>query len=178
MKKDIWLPIAAIALAALLLFAASAGLSSLGEKNAQRQLEEMLHTLLPGSGSFVPEDYSGEDQSIRALYKADKGYVVHVVTQGYAGEISMLVGVYSDGSVSGLAIRELKETPGLGRRALRDTAFLSQFLKTTGNASVGENVDALTGATVTSKAIARGVNSASGFVTGADAASGATTWGG
>lgn len=90
----------------------------------------------------------------------------------------MLVGVYNDGSVSGLVVRELRETRGLGGRALTDTKFLSQFLNTRGDASVGDNVDALTGATVTSRAIARGVNSASAFVTGADGSSSATTWGG
>ena len=44
--------------------------------------------------------------------------------------------------------------------------------------SDGVEVDAITGATVTSKAIARSVNSAVAVVTGADAASAATTWGG
>jgi Na+-translocating ferredoxin:NAD+ oxidoreductase RnfG subunit len=43
---------------------------------------------------------------------------------------------------------------------------------------VGTNVDAITGATVTSKAVVRSVNSAVAFVTGADTDSGATSWGG
>ena len=43
---------------------------------------------------------------------------------------------------------------------------------------MGETVDAMTGATVSSKAIARGVNSAVAFVTGADVSSSATEWGG
>lgn len=178
MKKDILMPVLAILLAAVVLFAASAGLSSIREENARLELEEMLKTLLPGSGAFTEEPYPGEDENIRAAYKAENGYVVHVVTAGYAGDISMLVGVYNDGSVSGLVVRELRETRGLGGRALTDTEFLSQFLNTRGDAAVGDNVDALTGATVTSRAIARGVNSAAAFVTGADASSSATTWGG
>ena len=103
--------------------------------------------------------------------------MVHVVTSGYAGDISMLVGVSSDGRVTGLVIRDMKETPGLGRKALTDSQFLAQFLNTDGTAAVGENIDALTGATVTSKAVTQGVNSAVSFVTGADSSSGATTWG-
>ena len=47
---------------------------------------------------------------------------------------------------------------------------------TTGEAAVGEGIDALTGATVTSKAVTRAVNSAAAFVTGADVSSGATEW--
>ena len=72
----------------------------------------------------------------------------------------------------------MEETYGLGGKALKDWEFLAQFLRTEGDAEVGTNVDALTGATVTSKAVARSVNSAVGFVTGADTSSGATSWGG
>ena len=104
--------------------------------------------------------------------------MVGVCVSGYAGEIAMLVGVSNDGRVTGLQIRDMAETPGLGRRGLTDWEFLAQFLNTTGDAEVGTNIDALSGATVTSKAIARGVNSAVGFVTGADVSSGATSWGG
>ena len=54
------------------------------------------------------------------------------------------------------------------------------FSGATGEETTGEEtyVDAITGATVTSKAIARCVNSAVGYVTGADVESGATSWGG
>ena len=127
MKKEILMPVLAILLAAAVLFAASAGLSSIREENALRELEEMMKTILPGSSAFTEELYSGEDENIRAAYKAENGYVVHVVTAGYAGDISMLVGVYNDGSVAGLVVRELRETRGLGGRALTDTGFLSQF---------------------------------------------------
>ena len=72
----------------------------------------------------------------------------------------------------------MQETYGLGTQALTDWEFLAQFLRTQGDAEIGSNVDAITGATVTSKAIARSVNSAVGFVTGADTSSAATSWGG
>ena len=178
MKKSILLPIAAIVLAAALLFAVSAGLSTVREENARKELESMLHTILPGSGTFTEEAYTGDDANIRTAYKSENGYVVHVVTSGYAGDISMLVGVSNDGKVQGLVVRDLQETYGLGARALTDTEFLTQFLGTDGTAAVGEDIDALTGATVTSKAVTRGVNSAVNFVTGADTSSGATAWGG
>ena len=138
----------------------------------------MLHTILPGSGTFTEEAYEGDDANIRTAYKSENGYVVHVVTAGYAGDISMLVGVSNDGKVQGLVVRNLQETYGLGARALTDTDFLKQFLNTGGTAAAGEDIDALTGATVTSKAVTRGVNSAVSFVTGADTSSGATAWGG
>ena len=90
----------------------------------------------------------------------------------------MLVGVDNDGTVTGVTVRSMEETWGLGAQALTDTDFLIQFLFTQGDAEGGKNVDALTGATVTSKAIARSVNAAVGFVTGADTTSSATSWGG
>ena len=95
---------------------------------------------------------------------------------GYAGDITMLVGVSNEGTVTGLVVRDLSETYGLGANALSDVDFLAQFLWTEGDAEVGTNVDAITGATVTSKAVARSVNSAVGFMTGVDATTSATSW--
>ena len=89
----------------------------------------------------------------------------------------MLVGVDNDGDVKGVVVREMAETFGLGAESLSDVDFLAQFLWTEGDAEIGTNVDGITGATVTSKAIARSVNSAVGFMTGADATTSATTWG-
>ena len=90
----------------------------------------------------------------------------------------MLIGVSNEGTVTGLQVRDMSETQGLGGEALWDWEFLIQFLNNAGDAEIGENIDGLTGATVTSKAIARSVNSAVGFVTGADVESSATSWGG
>ena len=134
-------------------------------------------TLLPGSESFQQEEYTGDDSNVRAVYKAQNGYVGLTATQGYVDQIAVLVGVSNEGKVTGLQVRSSKETAGLGGQALTDWEFLRLFLNTDGSAAVGETVDALAGATVTSKAIARCVNSAVGFVTGADTSSGATSWG-
>ena len=137
-----------------------------------------MQTLLPGSTRFTVEPYTGEDANIVSIHKGETGYVIETVTYGYVDNIRMLIGVSNDGKVTGLMVRDMKETFGLGAQALTDTDFLAQFLNTSGEAAVGETVDALTGATVTSKAITRAVNSAVAYVTGADASTGATSWGG
>ena len=80
--------------------------------------------------------------------------------------------------MTGLVVRDLSETHTLGREILTDHEYLAQYLNTAGEAEVGVNVDAVTGATVTSKAVTRSVNSAIAYVTGADVSSGATEWGG
>ncbi len=178
MKKGIWMPVLAIVLAAVILLAAALGLNGIAARNAQEAHLKLMQTLLPGSESFVIEPYSGEDANIRSVHKGENGFVIETVTAGYAGDITMYVGVSNEGKVTGLVVWEMSETFGLGANALTDHAFLAQFLNTSGEAEVGTNVDAITGATVTSKAITRSVNSAVAYVTGADTGSGATSWGG
>lgn len=178
MKKPILLPILALLLAALLLWGASAALSGLWLQNRQEEHVKMMQTLLPGSTEFTKEAYAGEDENIRSVHKAENGFVVETSVYGYAGDITMLVGVSNEGTVTGVVVRSLRETHTLGREILTDHVFLSQFLNTAGEAEVGTNVDAISGATVTSKAVARSVNSAVAYVTGADVSSSATEWGG
>ena len=189
----------AIVLAALILFGASYGLQGIAAKKAQEEHLWLMQTLLPGAESFAVESYSGEDANIRSVHKAEEGYVIETVTYGYAGEITMVIGVNNDGKVTGLVVREAHETPGLGNEILTDHVFLSQFLNKTGSFTIGTSgadafsgatgetetasgeevtVDGITGATVSSKAVARCVNSAVAYVTGADAVSSASTWGG
>lgn len=198
MKKSILLPVLTILAAAVILYAAAAGLSGVGTANAQREHLAMMRTLLPGSAHFTVEPYAGEDANIRSVHKGETGFVIEAVAAGYAGDITVLIGVSTQGRVTGLVVRDLSETWGLGANALTDTDFLAQFLNGSGQFAVntqgadafsgatgtvtenGEStdVDAITGATVTSKAVVRCVNSAVAYVTGADASSGATSWGG
>ena len=176
--RKIWLPIGALLLAAVLLLGAYNLTLGLRYENQEKELQTKMETLLPGSKTFTAEEYTGDDQTIAYVYKGETGYVIGTTTAGYAGTIRMLIGVHNDGYVTGLQVRQMEETFGLGGEALTDWEFLAQFLRTEGDAAVGENIDAITGATVTSKAITRSVNSAVAFVTGTDVDSGATSWGG
>lgn len=94
-----------------------------------------------------------------------KGYCVSVSPSGYGGAIGMIVGVSVDGTVSGIKIVEHSETPGLGARAGEDD-FVSQFENKSAPLAVvkagaadGE-INAISGATVTSNAVVSGVNEA------------------
>lgn len=174
----IWMPIVSVIVAALVLLGLYNGLLQLRQDNRDAELQAKMATLLPGSTTFSEEEYTGDDANIACVYKGETGYVIGTLTQGYAGPIGMLIGVSEDGYVTGLQVRSMEETFGLGAEALTDWQFLAQFLRNEGDAEIGTNIDAITGATVTSKAIARSVNSAVAFVTGADISSGATSWGG
>lgn len=189
--------ILAISLSALILFGASLGLNGIAAANAQAEHLWLMQTLLPGSERFTAEPYSGEDANIVSVHRGENGYVIETATYGYADEITMYIGVSNDGYVTGLVVAEAHETFGLGNQALTDHEFLAQFLNRTGEFTVATQgadafssasgtvdpdsaaeVDAISGATVTSKAVVRCVNSAIGYVTGADVVSSATTWGG
>lgn len=194
MKK----PLIAIFAAALILFGAAFGLQGVAARKAQEEHLRLMQTLLPDSKTFTLEPYSGEDANIRSVHKGENGYVIETVTRGYADDIVMYIGVSNAGKVTGLVVYEAHETLSLGNEALTDHVFLKQFLNREGTFAVatsgadafsgatGEaepagdtvDVDGITGATVTSKAVVRCVNSAVAYVTGADASSGATSWGG
>lgn len=178
-KNHLSAPVIVIAAAAVVLLAVSLGTRGIARDKERAVRNEIMSYMLPSRPVvFTEEPYDGEDDSIRRVFKAEDGYVLEVETNGYAGPLTLWVGVTNEGQVSGLTVRGHTETPGLGRRAQTDCHFLMQFLYTGGEAAVGESIDALTGATVTSKAVTRAVNSAAAFVTGADASSGATEWGG
>ncbi len=195
--KKILIPLISVLLVAVVLFGTSWALRDVAQANAQKEHLRLMQTLLPGSETFTLEPYTGEDANIRSVHKGENGFVIETCTYGYAGEITMLIGVSNEGKVVGLRVLDMSETPGLGANALTDYEFLAQFLNTEGGVAIqtgGEDafsgatgssggetetyVDGITGATVTSKAIARSVNSAVAYVTGADVESGATSWGG
>ena len=197
MKKKILLPILSIAIMAIMLLTITLATAGIAGQNAQEEHLWVMQTLLPGSKNFTVEPYDGEDANIRSVHKGENGFVIETVTRGYAGDIVMLIGVSSEGKVTGLTIRDMQETAGLGMSAMWDWEFLGQFLNTEGGIAIGTAgedafsgatgsdtaetevyVDGISGATVTSKAIARCVNSAVAYVTGADVDSGATSWGG
>ncbi len=192
----------AIILIPLILLATVFGLSKIARVNNQKAHVALMETLLEGGKDFEKVPYDGDDANIRSVHKSSAGYVIETATQGYADEIVMLIGVSNDGKVMGLVVCEAHETFGIGQNILTDHVFLSQFLSKTDSFAIGsaeENeadgfsgatgsttsssdktvyVDGISGATVSSKAVARCVSSAVAYVTGADVGSSATTWGG
>jgi electron transport complex protein RnfG len=135
----------------------------IGEENTKIAMQQVLM-----ADSYEELGYTGGDPSVLAVYKAgDAGYVVQLSVSGSQAMISMVVGVDNGGAVTGIGITKHTETPGLGAVAADKTDagvnFRQQFAGTTGSLSVnkdGGTIDALTGATVTSRAVTNGVNSA------------------
>ena len=109
MNKNHLKLIGLIVLCAAILLAATLGLNGVAAANAQAKHLELMKTLLPGSESFTVEPYAGDDVNIRSVHKGEGGFVVETVTRGYADDITMYVGVSSEGKVTGLVVWEAHE---------------------------------------------------------------------
>ena len=93
-------------------------------------------------------------------------YIVPSSTRGYGGTIKMLVAVKADGTVIDYSIQEHNETPGLGDNAQK-MPFRGQFkgkdsahLKVTKDPTDTEDIQAMTGATISSRAVTKAVKDA------------------
>lgn len=112
------------------------------------------------------ESFPDETGLVEGVYKTSDGYVVEVTPSGYGGEIHMVVGVDGACTVTGIQIVTHSETASLGANAAADNvagrSFREQFLGAgTSWPSPGRRLHrALTGATMTSRAVTQGVNAA------------------
>jgi electron transport complex protein RnfG len=114
---------------------------------------------------YITEEYTGDNSSVTEVYSAvtggeQVGYVVECIVSGSQGNIDMVVGVDTDGAVTGVSIVDMSETSGLGSKASGEE-WRAQFIGVTEPQSVskdGGEIDALTGATITSRAVTNGVN--------------------
>lgn len=128
------------------------------------KIQLAISEVLPGGESAQKIDYFTEgDTDVKVIYKNENGYAVQVETAGFGGTITMMVGVSPDAKVLGVEIVSHSETPGLGAKAATDSAFRESFIGL-GNwvrvSKDGGEADTLTGATITSRAVAEGVNTA------------------
>lgn len=134
-------------------------------EHAAAKRQAAMVSVLPGADVFS-ELYS-EDETITGITGAYagtrfKGYCVEVVPNGFGGAISLMVGVDEGGAVTGVVILDHSETAGLGSKA-EDPEFLDQYTGKSGTITVnnGRNaINAITGATITSKAVTEGINTA------------------
>ena len=114
------------------------------------------------------EDHGGDviNSVVEALDKSGKviGYIFDITTsKGYGGDIELTVGITSDGTVKGYSILSIGETAGLGMRAKTDPEWGKQYadkkvdefsvVKDGTGSSDDSRIDAISGATITSKAM-------------------------
>lgn len=108
----------------------------------------------------------GANATVDEVCKAgEDGYVVTTTSkEGYGGNIQITVGITADGTVSGISILSINETAGLGMKAT-EPAFYGQYegkqtekFAVSKDGGEGEPIDAISGATITSRAVTAAVN--------------------
>ena len=145
------------------------------QANTEKTVQESLRTVMPIDGDYedVTDQYSGDPVTVdvtgvsvpvKAVYKAaDEGYVVETMSpNGFGGALDMMAGVDNDGNVTGIAIISHAETSGLGSKST-DPEWQAQFKGVNGTIGVtkdGYQINAITGSTITSRAVCDGVNTA------------------
>mgnify|MGYP003278106910 FL=1 len=175
MSKKLLVPVAVILACAVILAAAGAGLAGTAAANAEKELGEMISYLLPGGGEFEEIEYKGTDSKITNVYKGEGGYVLAMTANGYVDEIKLLVAVDNEGVVKGYTVRDIHDTYGLGLGVQDDLFFLVGLMNSKGDLAVNSNIDAVTGATISSSAVVACVNAASKYVQESGAAGGPLT---
>lgn len=124
------------------------------EARLQQQVIDQLGNIFPEIDEF---DYS-EESEVYTLYtgRETAGYAFLAIGAGYGGDISILVGLEDSETVKGIIILSHIETPGIGDRIENDD-FLGQFIGLNINDVTlrrdGGQVDALTAATISSRAV-------------------------
>lgn len=134
--------------------------AKIGEQTAA-ELQASLKAIIPEAERFTEEN-TGFFIGYRGTIEA--GTCQKVAAKGYAGNIDLLVGINNQGKVTGVKILKINETPGLGQNAT-EIKFLEQFIGKTRDDKLKakEDIQAITGATITSQAVSDGVKKALEF---------------
>lgn len=135
--------------------------------NQEEKTLQALQNVLPGVAGLEKIPLTGDAGIVSEVYASGSSYAVIVTPGGFGGELTMMVGIV-DGTVSGISVISHSETPGLGAVAAASSAkgeaFRGQFVGQSGELVVGNQVDAMSGATITSTAVVTGVNAALCYV--------------
>ena len=136
--------------------------------------DKAMKELLSDADKFVKKDMklSNGVLEVNEGIKSGKavGYNIKVASKGYGGKINIMVGIKNNGEVSGIKILSQSETAGLGANCEQPEFYKQYSGKPTQNLKVVKTSDvkkdeikAITGATITSKAVTKGVNEAIDF---------------
>ena len=162
-KLPAWLVLTVICVvAAALLAATNLMTKDVIADNANRAKYETLGRLLPDASGFEEVEGGvviGKDGAGNPV-----GYSLAALTQGFGGEVETTVAALPDGTISGISVggSNFAETAGLGARA-KEPEFQAQFAGKTAPVALtkdGGEIEALSGATITSRAVIKGVNQA------------------
>lgn len=135
--------------------------------NQEKKTQDAIAVVLPGVTGLEKQTLTGDTGIVSEVYHSGDSFAVKVLPGGFDGEITLMVGI-QNGELTGISVISHTETPGLGAvaaaRNAKGEAFRSQFVGRSGTLVIGDQVDAMSGATITSKAVVTGVNAALSYV--------------
>ena len=144
-------------------------IAAINKENTEKAIQEVLPDLegSPATVELTAEmtaAASGAGATLTEAYEANGAHALKIVASGSQGNIEMMVGVDAEGVVTGVSIVSNSETSGIGSKVMsNENGVLDQFIGKSaadGTLSVGKNVDAISGATVSSRGVTTGVNAA------------------
>ena len=137
------------------------------EQAEKKASEEAMKKILPEADNFLKLN---ENVALAKKGEESVGFSAKVVTTGYGGDIVMMVGIDLQGAVQGIEILSHSETAGLGAKIANDD-FKRQFRNKSPFAEVVKNktdsadeITAVTGATISSRAVAKGLEEAAKLI--------------
>ena len=135
--------------------------------NQEKKTLDALTVVLPGVEGLKKQPLADDAGIVAEVYASGDSYAVKVLPGGFGGNITMMVGI-RNGQLTGISVISHAETPGLGAVAAaqnaKGEAFRSQFVGQSGTLTVGDQIDAISSATITSNAVVTGVNAALSYV--------------
>ena len=164
--KEIITPIAVLACICLVVTALLAYInlvtSPIIKEAEDKAAAEARAEVLSEADSFTPidtENIPNLPEEVTEIYKADNdtGYVFMMTVKGYGGDMKLICGIKSDGTIEKSKTLSHAETSGLGSKTA-DEPYRSQY---TGiNADTLDSVDTISGATISSNAYKKAIQSA------------------
>lgn len=126
---------------------------------AARERQEAISSIF-GHGTAISEIAALEGtDAVYAIASGKQGYCVSIEAKGFGGKIGMMVGVGADGALRGVEIVSHSETPGFGAKA-DDPGYLGQYIGQGADLTLNKEISAISGATISSKAVLAAVNAA------------------
>ena len=171
-KPTIVLTVICLVISAALAVTHAVTLDTIAQRTAEDTLKAQL-VVLPAAQSFENKTIATADGEFTYAEGYDAngavvGYVFQTNSAGYGGDIAVMTGIDTQNSVTGVTLLSNSETPGLGKKAENED-FTNQYKQSMpesgfqvvkgNNAGEGE-IDAITGATITSNAVTDAVNQA------------------
>lgn len=149
------------------------GTKDIIEARTKAEQEQFRKEVMKQAERFVEVKPQGIFDNVTGIYEGYSGenlvgYVMDVTTKGYGGSMSLTVGIDFSGQVSGVIIGENSETPGLGSKS-KEPEFISQYEEVTINDEItvvkqnkksSNEIQAISGATITSRGVTEGVQAA------------------